>query len=384
MSPQARDALFLGIVLLAVLAYPAGYAAAVMPALLLPVGLDIAAGQRPWVRTAFDRPLLALLAAIFASALASEWREESLVLSALFGLTTWLSVYATARAVQARPDAMRLLVAAWIVGGVVAASWGILRWSPSLPEGATTPALLQTALGTSLAASAIVTMGLWTTVDRRLMRTLLAVGLLVVVTALQLTWSRGAWIAAVVGTAVMIVLVPRRRASLVALVLATVALSTTAIGPGRALLIRRMETVPSLAANLDRISIWTGAVRAFAAHPILGTGYGTFSRAWPRYRPAHDTRDVPTAHNLYLNFAVETGLVGLAGFLAFLGVALGGLWRRVVSARGDPHTEGLWSACFAAAVAMLVHQLFDGTVASVHMGFGFLALLALGQAKGTP
>jgi O-antigen ligase len=382
-TPKTRDALFLGGVLLVVLAYPAGYASWVMPLLLIPAVLDLAAGGRPWVPTAFDRPLIALLAALLASGLASEWREESVTLAILFGLTLWISVYPIARVVQARPEAIRLIAATWVAGGVLAAAWGILRWTPLRPDGASTPALLQTALGTTIAATAVLLMGIWTIADGRLAQSLTAVGLLVVVTALELTWSRGAWIAALVGGTVMIALAPRRQASLIVLVLVTLLLATAAIGPGRASLSQRVETIPSVTSNLDRVSIWTGAVRAFNAHPVLGTGYGTFHRAWPRYRPEHDPRDVPTAHNLYLNFAVETGLVGLAAFLAFVAAALGGLWRRVTASRGDTRTDGLWAACLAAVVAMLVHQLFDGTVASVHMGFGFLALLALGQARGS-
>lgn len=381
MKPKTRDALFLGGVLLVVLAYPAGYASWVMPLLLVPAVLDLAAGQRPWVPTAFDRPLIALLAALLASGLASEWRGESVALAVLFGMTMWISVYPVARMVRARPDAVRPLTATWAAGGVFAAAWGILRWTPSLPEGASTPALLQTALGTTLATAAILLMGIWTVADRPRVRVLAAAGLLVVVTALELTWSRGAWIGALAGGAVMVALAPRRRASLAVLVLVTLLLATAAIGPGRASLGRRLETIPSVGSNLDRVSLWTGALRAFRAHPILGTGYGTFPRVWPRYR-ADDRVDVPTAHNLYLNFAAETGLVGLAAFLAFVAAALGGLWRRVTATRGDARTDGLWAACFAAVVAMLVHQLVDGTVASVHTGFGFLALLALGQTRG--
>lgn len=382
MKPGTLDALFLGGVLLVVLAYPAGYASWVMPLLLVPAVLDLAAGRRPWVPTAFDRPLIALLAALLASGLASEWRGESVALAVLFGMTMWISVYPVARVVWARPEAIRPLAAAWAAGGVLAAAWGILRWTPSSPQGASTPALLQTALGTSLATAAILLLGIWTVADRQPVRVLAATGLLVVVTALELTWSRGAWIAALVGGAVMVALAPRRRASLVVLVLVTLLLATAVIGPGRASLVRRLETIPSVASNLDRVSLWKGALRTVRAHPILGTGYGTFPRAWPRYRPDDRVLEVPTAHNLYLNFAAETGLVGLAAFLAFVAAALGGLWRRVAGSRGDTRTDGIWAACFAAAVTMLVHQLFDGTVASVHTGFGFLALLALGQARG--
>lgn len=382
MTPRALDRLFLGGVLLAVFLYPAGYTLWAMPVLLAAIILDIASGRRPWIPTAFDRPLAALLAACLASGLASEWRLWSAGLAVLFGLTMWVSVYSIARVVQARQEVVRYLVAAWAAGGLLAAVWGILRSAPYWPVGASTPPLFQTALGTTLTATAVLLLGIWTVADGVPVRILAAAGLVVVLAALELTWSRGAWIAALAGLAVMVVLAPRRRAGLLVLCLVVLLLATAAIGPGRVSLARRIEAIPSATFNLDRLALWEGALRIARAHPVLGTGYGTFSRAWPRHMPEDIVQDPTTAHNLYLTFAAETGLVGLVAFLAFIVAALCGLWRRIACTRGDPRTDGLWVACLAATVAVLVHQLFDVTVASVHMGFGFAALLALGQARG--
>ncbi|MDQ7841225.1 MAG: O-antigen ligase family protein [bacterium] len=385
MTPRALDQLFLGGVLLAVFLYPAGYTAWAMPVLLAAMILDIASGRRPWIPTAFDRPLVALMVALLASGLASEWRLWSAGLVVLFGLTVWISVYSVARVAAARQEVIRYLVAAWAAGGLLAAVWGILRSAPYWPIGASTPLLLPTALGTTLAATAVLVLGIWTVAEGVPVRILAAAGLVVVLTALELTWSRGAWIAALAALAalaVMVILAPRRRAGLLVLFLVTLILATAAIGPGRVSLVRRIEAVPSATFNLDRLALWEGALRIARAHPVLGTGYGTFHRAWPRHMPEDIVGDPTTAHNLYLNFAAETGLVGLAAFLAFIVAALGGLWRRIACTRGDPRTDGLWAACLAAVVAILVHQLFDVTVASVHMGFGFAALLALGQARG--
>lgn len=382
MTPRALDLLFLGGVLLAVFLYPAGYTAWAMPVLLAAMILDIASGRRPWIPTAFDRPLVALMVALLASGLASEWRLESAGLAVLFGLTMWISVYSVARVAAARQEVIRYLVAAWAAGGLLAAVWGILRSAPYWPIGASTPLLLPTALGTTLAATAVLVLGIWTVADGVPVRILAAGGLVVVLTALELTWSRGAWIAALAGLAVMVILAPRRRAGLLVLCLVTLLLATAAIGPGRVSLARRIEAIPSAAFNLDRLTLWEGALRIARAHPVLGTGYGTFSRAWRRHMPEDIVQEATTAHNLFLTYAAETGLVGLAAFLAFVAAALGGLWQRITSTRGDPRTDGLWAACLAATVAVLVHQLFDVTVASVHMGFGFAALLALGQARG--
>jgi len=122
-------------------------------------------------------------------------------------------------------------------------------------------------------------------------------------------------------------------------------------------------------------------------HPLLGTGYGTFGLAGPQYQPDPALVGKPTAHHVFLNFAAETGLLGLAAILMLRGTGMAGLWERVRSSRGDPRADGLWAALFAAVVAILTQQLFDATVMSLHIGYGLLASLALGGAliyRNTP
>jgi hypothetical protein len=75
-----------------------------------------------------------------------------------------------------------------------------------------------------------------------------------------------------------------------------------------------------------RTAYWDVAAREYAAHPLLGSGAGTYSLYWTRNRPigvgAQD------AHNLYLESLAELGPVGFVLLLAALAAPFTALPRR--------------------------------------------------------
>ncbi|HJP79048.1 MAG TPA: O-antigen ligase family protein [Pseudonocardiaceae bacterium] len=89
------------------------------------------------------------------------------------------------------------------------------------------------------------------------------------------------------------------------------------------------------------------------AHPLLGMGLGSY-----------DTTRYPILDNQYLGLLVELGIVGLAGFLCYLGTAA---WAAF--ARGGTHRE-LGAALGASIVAYAVINLILDTA-------GFLQISAL-------
>src|ERR1051326_1904670 len=70
-----------------------------------------------------------------------------------------------------------------------------------------------------------------------------------------------------------------------------------------------------------RFDYWRAAVHTFAHHPLLGTGPGTFGRAYEQIkRPESEMAWL--AHNDYLEQASDSGLIG---FLTFSALVVGGL-----------------------------------------------------------
>ena len=79
-----------------------------------------------------------------------------------------------------------------------------------------------------------------------------------------------------------------------------------------------------------REQFWSIAWQDFEAHPVAGSGSGSFGRYWLEHRPVG--RFVRDAHSLYLETLAELGLVGLA----LLAVALAAPVASAVGARGEP------------------------------------------------
>jgi len=121
--------------------------------------------------------------------------------------------------------------------------------------------------------------------------------------------------------------------------------------------------------------------RIVADHPVLGTGFTTFVLAYAEYTPPpHLPGFPPHAHNLYLTFAAETGLIGLAALVAFLWAGATTVWRwHVASAPGGPARVDS-GIVFAAVIALLAHQLVDATLTGSSVAFGLYALFGLGAA----
>ncbi len=75
-----------------------------------------------------------------------------------------------------------------------------------------------------------------------------------------------------------------------------------------------------------RLFVWEGAVKAWLAHPIFGTGVETFAFAYYLYRPAgHNLTSewdylYNKAHNEYLNYLATTGAFGLLTYLSILSI----------------------------------------------------------------
>ena len=106
------------------------------------------------------------------------------------------------------------------------------------------------------------------------------------------------------------------------------------------------------------------ALNVFADHPILGVGPGQFFNEYSQtYANALDIRFLDTrrrAHNLYLELAADTGLLGLFAFLAIVITTMVQLWRlsRVWAAAWRPEYADLARALALSLVAYLATGIF--------------------------
>ena len=214
--------------------------------------------------------------------------------------------------------------------------------------------------------------------------------------AVALSLSRGAWIAVVAGSAIVIWYSGGRRLIDRRLVVAAVVIPTLilAFGHFNFGLDDRIPEPVRLAgegfasateitegisegnfAILQRLAFWTAAGRMFASNPVGGVGLGNYETRYQDFNLGSWEDSLGHAHNFYLNMAAETGVMGLAPFLAFLAVLLVAARRAADSA---PVLRTAAIASLGSIGAFVVHNMVDSVfVGGMGVVLGAAAGLAL-------
>lgn len=196
--------------------------------------------------------------------------------------------------------------------------------------------------------------------------------------ALALTFSRAAFISALVIIAVFAIIERKRAFALWPLVLGfaagygnDVAWALRAHIPWGNIFARESDVDAAVSGGVgDRSELWRSARFFFLHHPILGIGAGNYELELTQAGlPGVRTQ----ANNWYLQAAAEGGLVLLGATVAWIFTVLRALIAHV---RRSP-----WAlAAFAASLAFVVHGFFDDLVFYPKVAEAWIALIALGIA----
>jgi O-antigen ligase len=139
-----------------------------------------------------------------------------------------------------------------------------------------------------------------------------------------LSLSRGgmiAFFAQIVFIAAMLFACDRRREAIGTLLLAALGILVVLSSAGADPVIARMTTIKTRWGSdvvVDRLAIVKDSWPMFLHKPWLGWGLGQFPVAYPQFRSFYLDSFVNEAHNDYVQFLVETGLLGSACVLALL------------------------------------------------------------------
>lgn len=112
--------------------------------------------------------------------------------------------------------------------------------------------------------------------------------------------------------------------------------------------------------NNFRINVWTAVVDMIKDRPILGIGPGNdaFNQVYPLYQRPNYT--ALSAYSVFLEVAVEAGLVGLVAFFWLLLVTFSQGWQQLQRLRETQNVQGYWlMGALAAMAGMLGHGLVD-------------------------
>jgi putative inorganic carbon (HCO3(-)) transporter len=213
-------------------------------------------------------------------------------------------------------------------------------------------------------------------------------GLVLMLAAMLMTWSRGAWLGFIAAFVVMNVVRSRRAAALFALAL--ILLSFVIVMGGLQLFpeaitqrfldflpflsgvdISRVEVTPANFAVIERLAHWQAGWDMFSEHPWLGVGIGNYEPVYPAYALPYWDDPLGHAHNYYLNIGAEAGLVGLSAYLILWAAVFWQAWRAV------RRTSGYWQGVAVGILGILthltVHNFFDNLY--VHGMYVHIAIL---------
>jgi len=107
-----------------------------------------------------------------------------------------------------------------------------------------------------------------------------------------------------------------------------------------------------------RLDVAKDTLHLIAAYPVFGTGLGGYESAFEKFKTTGYVLAQDYAHNDYLQFLAELGLVGFLIGATFLVLILAKAVR--FSLRNpDPDIRWLALACTGALVAILIHSTAD-------------------------
>jgi len=112
----------------------------------------------------------------------------------------------------------------------------------------------------------------------------------------------------------------------------------------------------------SRLAIWQSAGQILKDHPLIGIGPGMFQKYYLDYQPRFEPYpewSAPQPHNIFLAFWLQTGLIGLIGFIWLMADFFKKSCRRLSSNKKEIRFLGLILG--SAMLCILVHGLIDAT-----------------------
>lgn len=218
------------------------------------------------------------------------------------------------------------------------------------------------------------------------------------------SWSRGAWLGAVLATAVVLWMSSNRLVRILTALSVTTLLLIGAAAPLMQLIppdvMDRFADIPvqfGLGASIDaeitdenfavleRLAFWVAALRMWEFAPWLGVGPGNYDAVYTAFALPRWQMALGHAHNVYLNVLAESGLVGMLAFLGLWGSVVALALRSYRTAR----QTNRWQAALAVGVLgvithLAIHSLFDNLFVHgmyLHLSLWIAILLSLQSSE---
>ena len=281
----------------------------------------------------FDVPVTIFLLIGAASVLFSTARSFELIynyctLVGIYGLTYFIvgqsvRTPAQVKSIAQALSASAILVVLWgffqFIFGIDAAD---VKWTdpdafPELKKRVFSTLENPNVLAAYLDIFICLALGFLTKAERRAQKLILIGAIILLVACLTMTYSRGAFLTLAIIFAIYGLLRDWRILILFAGIAGLIALSDTSFFNRILSTFAMSDTLESL-----RVGIWVSTGAMISDHPFIGIGWGAYQFVYPQYNYyiADPEIIIYHAHNIYLNYAAEVGIVGaLAFFWYFFG-----------------------------------------------------------------
>ncbi len=136
---------------------------------------------------------------------------------------------------------------------------------------------------------------------------------------------------------------------------------------------------PETFSAAQRLAFWTAGLNMFQDNTWFGVGMGNYGVFYNKYAVRGWQADLAHAHDYYLNFAAETGLIGLCAFLYFTCAVFYQTWRPAFRLK-DPLFGAIAAGALGMFIGLCVHNVFDdlfvhGTVNVIAIILGLSAVV---------
>jgi O-antigen ligase len=294
---------------------------------------------------------------------------------------------------------------AFVAGSVVSVLIGLA--TGSLNPAASATAVSQTAIqgrftggggdpnvqAAGFVATMFLIVGLLSVHRRRAVRVGLLLAFALVTVGFLATQSRGGLLALAAGTIAALVISPRHRRR----ILAMVAIVCVTVGAFAASHPGALQRITDLGGGTSgRNDLWRVGWQVFTGHPLVGVGIGNFQVVEAHYvlgagsisRIAYLT-DVPYfVHNTYLQLLAESGIIGLLGFLLLAGACMRAAWLAAArfDSLGRADYADLARAVLMGTIGMLVALFFitDGNDMRLWVLLAIGPVLLSAAARASP
>ncbi len=286
--------------------------------------------------------------------------------------------------ISSRPRRLRYALGALVVGGCITSLYGIAYYvnDPSSRLGGFVGFYMTTA-GLLMQIALVAFALLFTTGLARGLRVLAAGALPVLLLALFLTDTRGAWIGLVAG---LFLLLPLIRKELAAVPLILVLLLVALPGKPRETAFSAVD--PGHPRNRERTFMWKAGLEIFRDHPWAGIGLAGMREVYMKYQDPRSEEKPPHLHSVPIHLLASMGIIGFAAWLYLFGALALWMARALPLVRAGPPVAraavhaflGVWAGFVANG--LVEWNLGDVEVITLFWALVGIALSGVGAAEG--